>query len=65
MDMEINRDWVHKIACGALKDTIRAHGPITQEWTGSAAKRVAGRIMGELEAQQKGTKREKGKRKKT
>lgn len=29
-----------KMVAGSLKDCIRAHGPITREWTGSAAKRV-------------------------
>jgi len=62
--MNLSRDWVQKITCGALKDTIKAHGPITNEWTGSAAKRVAGRIIGELDAMKKGSKSEKGKCKK-
>lgn len=29
---------------GALTDTINAHGPITRQWIGSAAKRVAGNL---------------------
>ncbi len=29
---------------GALRDQIRAHGPITAEWIGSAAKRVLGQL---------------------
>lgn len=29
---------------GALMDTINAHGPITRQWIGSAAKRVAGNL---------------------
>lgn len=29
---------------GALKSTIAAHGPITKEWIGSAAKRLVGMI---------------------
>lgn len=29
-----------KMFAGALKDCIKAHGPITREWTGSAAKRL-------------------------
>lgn len=44
------RRWVHRIASGAMKDTIAAHGPITVELVNSAAKRVAGRLCGELRA---------------
>lgn len=29
-----------------LQDAIYAHGPITREWIGSAAKRVYGRLRG-------------------
>jgi hypothetical protein len=29
---------------GALRDQIRAHGPITPEWIGSAAKRILGQL---------------------
>jgi hypothetical protein len=29
---------------GALRDQIKAHGPITAEWIGSAAKRVLGNL---------------------
>jgi hypothetical protein len=29
---------------GALRDQIKAHGPITPEWIGSAAKRVVGQM---------------------
>jgi hypothetical protein len=31
-----------------LKDTINTHGPITKNFIPSAAKRVAGRIYGEI-----------------
>lgn len=34
-------DWESAIA-GALKQAIDAHGPITKEWIGSAAKRIVG-----------------------
>ena len=33
---------------GALKATIAAHGPITEEWVGSAAKRIAGMLRAEM-----------------
>jgi hypothetical protein len=29
---------------GALRDTIRTHGPITPEWVGSATKRILGNL---------------------
>jgi hypothetical protein len=29
---------------GALRDQIKAHGPITPEWIGSAAKRILGQL---------------------
>ncbi len=29
-----------KMVSGALKECIAAHGPVTKEWTGSAAKRI-------------------------
>lgn len=44
------RLWLHRLATGAMKDAIRAHGPITNELVNSAAKRIAGRICGELKA---------------
>ena len=34
----------HKRIVGALKSTIIAHGPITLEWIGSAAKRIEGAL---------------------
>jgi len=34
------RDRVLRLIAGALRLTIDAHGPITKEWTGSAAKRI-------------------------
>lgn len=35
---------LHKKIVGALKSTIVAHGPITLEWIGSAAKRIQGAL---------------------
>lgn len=34
------RDRILRLIAGALRLTIDAHGPITKEWTGSAAKRI-------------------------
>lgn len=45
--------WVQKIANGAIRDAIHAHGPITPQLTNSAAKRVAGRLCGEMKALKK------------
>lgn len=43
MKLEIqDRSAIEKAIVGALKSTIAAHGPITEYWTGSAAKRVYG-----------------------
>mgnify|MGYP001569726791 CR=1 FL=1 len=41
-----NRSAVKKMIVGAIKDTINSHGPITKEWTGSAAKRVIAHFLG-------------------
>ena len=48
----INKSWLRKLACGAIRETIEAHGSITKPLVGSAAKRVAGRIYGELLARE-------------
>lgn len=37
---------IHKIIVGNLKTTINAHGPITKQLIQSAAKRIAGAILG-------------------
>lgn len=34
------------IISGSLRDTIAAHGPITRDWIGSAAKRIAAAFRG-------------------
>lgn len=43
LDME-NRSLVERQIAGALKSTIRAHGPIDNFWVGSAAKRIYGQL---------------------
>jgi hypothetical protein len=48
-----NKTWVNKLVSGALRETIIAHGPITRDRIGSAAKRIAGRITGEIKAANK------------
>ena len=39
---------LEKIISWGLRSCIHAHGPITREWIGSAAKRVAQNIRGQL-----------------
>jgi hypothetical protein len=39
---DINRKQLEKLLAGAMKSCIDAHGPITRDWTGSAAKRMIG-----------------------
>lgn len=41
-------DKLHKLISGALKSTIDAHGPITLNSIGSAAKRIVGLISTEM-----------------
>jgi hypothetical protein len=41
---KMNRESLHKSVVGALRQTIKAHGPITAELIGSAAKRIVGHI---------------------
>ena len=36
---------LHRIIVGGLRETIRAHGPITKLLIGSAAKRISGTIL--------------------
>lgn len=40
------RSALERAIAGALRLCIDVHGPITREWTGSAAKRVIGVIKG-------------------
>jgi len=46
----MTEEWVEKLVIGALKTTIKAHGPIDLKWIASAAKRIAHQIFGELKA---------------
>ncbi len=39
------RQRVHKIIVNGLRETIRIHGPVTKLFIGSAAKRIAGKIL--------------------
>jgi len=47
------RKKLHKIIVGALRETIRAHGPINKILIGSAAKRIAGLIEGSERTEKK------------
>ncbi|KKN91249.1 hypothetical protein LCGC14_0221170 [marine sediment metagenome] len=39
------RQKVSKMIVGGLRETIRAHGPITKRLIGSAAKRIIGTLL--------------------
>lgn len=39
-----DRPQTERLIVGALRDCIHAHGPITEAWLGSAAKRVIGAL---------------------
>lgn len=45
----ITNDQLLKIVSGALKCCINDHGPITKQWTGSAAKRVVNQLVAILD----------------
>lgn len=40
-----NKRRIHKIIVEALRETIRAHGPISAKLIGSAAKRITGMLF--------------------
>ncbi len=42
---ETKRKQIHKIIVGALRETIRVHGPIIPLLIGSAAKRITGTLV--------------------
>lgn len=42
---QTERQKIHKIIVGSLRETIRTHGPITKSLVGSAAKRIAGTLL--------------------
>jgi len=44
-EMPMRKLW--GIVCGCLKQCIEAHGPITENYIGSAAKRIVHSIVGE------------------
>ena len=37
-------DPLERAIAGALRDTIKTHGPITPQWIGSAVKRIVGNL---------------------
>lgn len=45
MKQQKEKQKIHKIIVGALKETIRVHGPIYPALIGSAAKRIAGTLL--------------------
>lgn len=42
-----DRARIERLVAGALRSCIEAHGPITPEWIGSAAKRVISQLKAE------------------
>jgi len=44
MDKNKNYRIIHRIVVGCLRSTIKAHGPVTSRFIGSAAKRIASNI---------------------
>lgn len=48
-----NRGAVERAIVGGLKQCLHAHGPITKEWTGSAAKRVRAALKELLNAKRR------------
>lgn len=46
MAEDIQKHPLHPVVVGALKDAINAHGPITRENIGSAAKRIVSQVEG-------------------
>lgn len=55
--VRMDRPRLERIVVGCLRATILAHGPITEEWIGSAAKRVAAQLIADV---QQDIDREKG-----
>jgi hypothetical protein len=41
-----SKEAIHKVIVGQLRTTIKTHGPISAALIGSAAKRVAGGVIG-------------------
>jgi len=41
----MERRQIHKVIVGALRETIRVHGPINRLLIGSAAKRIVGTLF--------------------
>ena len=66
---DIQKHPLHKIIVNALTDCINAHGPITPEWKGSAAKRILNNILEYVEIEAplvyyiKGVEKQKNKKK--
>jgi hypothetical protein len=42
---QTERQRIHRIIVGGLRETIRNHGPIGKTLIGSAAKRIAGTLL--------------------
>lgn len=40
-----DRDWMERAVAGALRQAIRAHGPITADLVPSASKRIVGQLV--------------------
>lgn len=42
---QTERQKVHRMIVGALRETIKVHGPISAKLIGSAAKRITGTLL--------------------
>lgn len=40
-----DKQRIHRIVVGGLRDAIKTHGPITKKLIGSAAKRISGTLF--------------------
>lgn len=45
---DIQQTELHKVVVGAIKGAFAAHGPVTPELTGSAAKRITAAVIAHL-----------------
>lgn len=45
MEKKTERQKIHRIIVGALRETIRVHGQISKRLIGSAAKRITGTLI--------------------
>lgn len=52
---QTEKQRIHKIVVGALREAIRAHGNINKLLIGSAAKRITGTLLARKESDERST----------